>query len=276
MTYDAFISQFRALTVAEVNDNASYIYKSMKDRYNEGVYFKVEIVENGTYSFQIDKTPERSFTENVQEVYSYPEATLQLGQIVGSSCRRLQGIRSSRRTLFKQYDLTPGVYVAFAKVNFNPTFEKDFEVNLAVYAEYACDIEVAPRNLVIQYTGNANVKWNPEEHQSKRNWNDLGNTTYRHGNSGWGNNNNNNNNNNGWGNDNPNNNNNGWGSYFEKGNNNNNNGWGNDNPNPNNNNNGWGNNNNNNNNNGWGDYFEQPKPQPPPQPGNNNGWGSYF
>lgn len=64
------------MTVAEVNDNASYIYKSMKDRYNEGVYFKVEIVENGTYSFQIDKTPKRSFEKTIEKEYSYPEATL--------------------------------------------------------------------------------------------------------------------------------------------------------------------------------------------------------
>lgn len=57
MTYDAFIQEFRSLTVAEINDNASYIYKSMKDRYNEGVYFKIEIVQPGHYSFQVDKTP---------------------------------------------------------------------------------------------------------------------------------------------------------------------------------------------------------------------------
>lgn len=76
MTYDAFISQFRALTVAEVNDNASYIYKSMKDRCKEGVYFKVEIAQKGIYSFQIDKTPKRSFEKTIEEEYIYPEATL--------------------------------------------------------------------------------------------------------------------------------------------------------------------------------------------------------
>lgn len=32
MTYDDFTTEFRALTVAEINDNASYIYKSAKDR----------------------------------------------------------------------------------------------------------------------------------------------------------------------------------------------------------------------------------------------------
>lgn len=41
MTYDNFIKEFRALAVAEINDNASYIYKSMKDKKKNGVYFKV-------------------------------------------------------------------------------------------------------------------------------------------------------------------------------------------------------------------------------------------
>lgn len=57
MTYDAFINEFRSLTVAEINDNASYIYKSMKDRNREGVYFKIEIIQSGYYSLQVDKTP---------------------------------------------------------------------------------------------------------------------------------------------------------------------------------------------------------------------------
>jgi hypothetical protein len=41
MTYDDFLSEFRALAVAEVNDNASYIYKSVKDPECKGVYFKI-------------------------------------------------------------------------------------------------------------------------------------------------------------------------------------------------------------------------------------------
>jgi hypothetical protein len=72
MTYDAFIQEFRALTVAEINDNASYIYKSMKDKNAEGVYFKVDILQKGYYSFQVDKTPERSFKDKMQDLYQYP------------------------------------------------------------------------------------------------------------------------------------------------------------------------------------------------------------
>jgi len=41
MTYDDFLSEFRALAVAEVDDNASYIYKSVKDPQLKGAYFKI-------------------------------------------------------------------------------------------------------------------------------------------------------------------------------------------------------------------------------------------
>lgn len=32
MSYDDFITEFRALTVAEIDDEASYVYKSTKDK----------------------------------------------------------------------------------------------------------------------------------------------------------------------------------------------------------------------------------------------------
>lgn len=41
MPFDAFWNQFRSITIAEINDNASYIYKSCKDQKKEGCYFKV-------------------------------------------------------------------------------------------------------------------------------------------------------------------------------------------------------------------------------------------
>lgn len=41
MPYDQFIAEFRSLTVAEINDDASYVYKSYKDPACKGVYFTV-------------------------------------------------------------------------------------------------------------------------------------------------------------------------------------------------------------------------------------------
>lgn len=57
MPYDDFCAEFRSLTVAEVDDNASYIYKSVKDKQCKGVYFAVDILKEDIYSFQVDKTP---------------------------------------------------------------------------------------------------------------------------------------------------------------------------------------------------------------------------
>ncbi len=45
------------MTVAEIDDDASYVYKSAKDPENKGVYFRVTVPANANYSFQIDKTP---------------------------------------------------------------------------------------------------------------------------------------------------------------------------------------------------------------------------
>ncbi len=39
--FDTFWGEFRQITIAEINDDASYVYKSFKDRKKEGVYFKV-------------------------------------------------------------------------------------------------------------------------------------------------------------------------------------------------------------------------------------------
>ena len=62
MTYDDFKKEFSSMTVAEVNDNASYVYESCVDEEGEGAYFTVVIKKPGKYSFQVDKTPERAYT----------------------------------------------------------------------------------------------------------------------------------------------------------------------------------------------------------------------
>ena len=81
MSYSDFLREFRSLTIAEINDNASYVYKSIHDPKAKGVYFKVNIVTHGSYSFQIDNTPERSFTGEAQNRYRYPSTWIDLGKI---------------------------------------------------------------------------------------------------------------------------------------------------------------------------------------------------
>ena len=70
---------------------------------------------------------------------------------------------SNRRTLFGEFELKPGKYVAWAKIDFDPNFEEDFEVNLAIYSEYACRIGIASREEAIIYKdGNAGIEWTGE------------------------------------------------------------------------------------------------------------------
>ena len=81
MPYDDFIKEFRALTVAEIDDEASYVYKSTKDKELNGVYFTIDILQEGVYSFHVDKTPERIYPEKYQEMFKYPEAIIEIGRI---------------------------------------------------------------------------------------------------------------------------------------------------------------------------------------------------
>lgn len=90
MPWDNFWQEFRAITVAEVDDNASYVYKSHKDQQKQGCYFSVEIKKQGLYSFQVDKTPERSFEDKLQNEYNYPRATVDVGIQNGGSVQKIK------------------------------------------------------------------------------------------------------------------------------------------------------------------------------------------
>ena len=122
--FDNFWDEFRAITVAEIDDDASYVYKSHKDRQKQGCYFAVEIKAEGLYSLQVDKTPERSFEDKLQNSYRYPKATVELGYYNGGSCQKLQGFSSTKRTTFQKYNMRPGIYIAKVTVDFEAKWEK--------------------------------------------------------------------------------------------------------------------------------------------------------
>lgn len=69
------------MTVAEIDDDASYVYKSAKDPENKGVYFRVTVPSNGNYSFQMDKTPERIYPDQYQSAFRYPLSHIELGKL---------------------------------------------------------------------------------------------------------------------------------------------------------------------------------------------------
>jgi len=122
--FDNFWDEFRAITIAEIDDNASYVYKSHKDSNRQGCYFTVDIKAEGLYSLQIDKTPERSFEDKRQSAYQYPRATVDLGYWQNGSVQKLQGFSSNKRTTFQKYRMKPGLYIVKVLVDYNPSWEK--------------------------------------------------------------------------------------------------------------------------------------------------------
>ena len=110
------------MTVCEVNDDASYIYKSTKDPDNKGVYYQVKIVKEGNYSFHLDKTPERSYPDKTQDEFRYPNATVFIGKFDGEDVSDRKSYASSRRTLYKGYNLEPGTYIVKANIDYDSKF----------------------------------------------------------------------------------------------------------------------------------------------------------
>lgn len=144
MEYTDFTSEFKNLSIAEIDDDASYVYESHWDPDIKGAYFAVTISETGRYSFQVDQTPERSFTGDKQMKYRYPEVWMEVGQMLGKKkMKKFPAHVSKRRSVSQWYDLEPGTYVTFVRIKFDPKFEEDFELVLAVYSEIACGIRIA-------------------------------------------------------------------------------------------------------------------------------------
>lgn len=141
LLYDQFITEFRMMTCAEVNDNASYVYLTQKSTKQRGNYFKVEILREGEYSFQINQIPERAFEDKLQDQYNFSMATIIIGKVIGpNQVQWFEGSQSAFRTLFKKHTLPPGQYIVFGKIFFQEKWEKDYELTLAIYGDYACKI----------------------------------------------------------------------------------------------------------------------------------------
>jgi hypothetical protein len=56
----------------------------------------------------------------------------------GNSVVGKRGTNSRKRTLYYDIDVEAGQYIAFVRVQYDRNFEKDFDVNLAIYAEFPC------------------------------------------------------------------------------------------------------------------------------------------
>jgi hypothetical protein len=107
---------------------------------------------------QVDKTPERSFEDKLQNSYNYPRATVDVGVSNGGSVKKLKTFQSNSRTTFEKFNLQPGTYIVKVVVDFDPKWEKEFEVNLAVYAQYPCLVKLATNQQASALAG-THVSW---------------------------------------------------------------------------------------------------------------------
>lgn len=111
---------------------------------------------------QIDKTPERSFEDKLQNDYNYPTALVELGLVNGASIQKLQGFQSNARTTQQKFNLKAGNYIVKVRIDFNPQWEKDYDVNLAIYAQYPCVITLASNQEATLLAGKP-VNWSGVE-----------------------------------------------------------------------------------------------------------------
>ncbi len=102
----------------------------------------MEIFETSRYSFQIDKTPKRFFGVKERLNYKYPVAYC---KIFRSNGEQVHNFHDDERTTSRRYTLDKGVYYAMVKIEFNATFERDYDVTLAVYSPAGCAVVLATR-----------------------------------------------------------------------------------------------------------------------------------
>ena len=55
----------------------------------------------------------------------------------------MQGFADSKRTTQKKYRMNPGTYIIKVQMDFDSSYEKDYDVVCAVYAETACKLTLA-------------------------------------------------------------------------------------------------------------------------------------
>lgn len=91
----------------------------------------------------------------------------------GNSVFGKRGTNSRKRTLYYDIDVEAGQYIAFVKIHYDKGLEKDFDVNLAIYAEFPCEIALASKGEAVAFSGNPNVDWNGQEVKSSGAWNEL-------------------------------------------------------------------------------------------------------
>ena len=78
---------------------------------------------------------------------------------------------SSQRTSFQKYEMQPGTFLVKVQMDFDPAYEKDYDVNLAVYAAYPCVLTLATNQEASLLEGKQ-VAWTGKD-SSEGEWNDF-------------------------------------------------------------------------------------------------------
>ena len=98
----------------------------------------------------------------MQNSYRYPNAKVDLGFWNNGQVQKLQGFSSSKRTTFQKYNMRPGTYIAKVVMDFDPKWEKEYDVNLAVYAQYPCEVKLATPEQATALAGHQ-TSWTGQE-----------------------------------------------------------------------------------------------------------------
>ena len=59
--------------------------------------------------------------------------------------RRMVQLTSNSRALYHANVVAPGIYVCYVQINFDPKFEKVFDINLAIYGDFPCELRLSDK-----------------------------------------------------------------------------------------------------------------------------------
>lgn len=138
--YDDFCQWLTKITIGEVHDGYSYVYSSQPATSGKGVYFKVKILKEGEYSFQLNQTSFR-----LVDRLRYKPATMNIGCLLpNGDIKYYRGTQSEYQTVFRKHKLPPGDYIVYAEQQFH-NIDPFRDVTLGICGQYYCTVKPAPQ-----------------------------------------------------------------------------------------------------------------------------------
>jgi hypothetical protein len=131
-------------------------YEGIKYGYYEGeAYFKVTILKEGEYSFQLNQTAERFFRERIDGkdmTAEYRTVTMNIGRVLpNGELEYYRGAQWYYQIVYRKHILPPGEYIVYAKQNFHSSDIYKNNITLGIYGQYYCTVEEAPSRFTKQF-----------------------------------------------------------------------------------------------------------------------------